>query len=46
MLLSNCAVHESKKSRFIKGQEASVLLKSLGIIMPLSEIPLLGRLLS
>ena len=31
MLLSKCAVFDSKKSKFIKQQEASGLLSSLGI---------------
>ena len=31
MLLSKCAVYDSKKSKFIKEQEASWLLSSLGI---------------
>ena len=31
MLLSNCAVCDSKKSKFMKEQEASGLLSSLGI---------------
>ena len=31
MLLSKCAVCDSKKSKFIKEQEASGLLSSLGI---------------
>ena len=31
MLLSNCAVCDSKKSKFTKEQEASGLLSSLGI---------------
>ena len=34
MLSSNCAVCGSKKSRFIKEQEASGLLSSLGIRIP------------
>ena len=34
MLLSKCAVYDSKKSRFIKEQEASGLLSSLGIKTP------------
>ena len=34
-----------KKSKFIKEQEASRLLSSLGIKTPLSKIPLLGLLL-
>ena len=42
MLLSKCAVCDSKKSRFIKQQEASGLLSSLGIKTPLSKIPLAG----
>ena len=35
MLLSNCAVCDSKKSKFIKEQEASRLLSGLGIKTPL-----------
>ena len=45
MLLSKCAVCDSKKSKFIKQQEASVLLSSLVIKTPLSKIPLVGPLL-
>ena len=45
MLLSKCAVCGSKKLKFIKEQEASRLLSSLGIKTPLSEIPLVGPLL-
>ena len=45
MISSNCAVCGSKKSKFLKEQEASVLLSSLGIRTPLSQIPLLGPLL-
>ena len=45
MLLSKCAVCDSKKSKFIKQQEASGLLGSLGIKTPLSKIPLVGPLL-
>ena len=44
MILSNCVVCESKKSKFIKRQEASGLLSSLGIKAPLSKIPLFGPL--
>ena len=44
MILSNCVVCESKKSKFIKRQEASGLLSSLGIKTPLSKIPLCGPL--
>ena len=42
MLLSKWAVYDSKKSKFIKQQEASELLCSLGIKTPLSKIPLVG----
>ena len=45
MLLSKCAVHDSKKQKCIKEQEASGLLNSLGINTPLSKIPLVGPLL-
>ena len=42
MLLSICSVCNSKKSKFIKEQGASVLLSSLGIkTSPLNKIPLL-----
>ena len=42
MLLSKCAVWGSKKSKFIKDQEAKRLLISLGIKTLLNKIPLLG----
>ena len=46
MLLSKCAVCERiKRPKFIKQQEASELLSSLGIKTPLSKIPLVGPLL-
>ena len=45
MLSSKCAVCDSKKSKFIKQQEASGLLSSLAIKTPLSKIPLVGPLL-
>ena len=38
-------VCDSKKLKFIKEQEASELLTSLGIRTPLSQIPLVGPLL-
>ena len=34
MILSNCAICGSKKSRFIKHQEAKGLLRKLGIKTP------------
>ena len=43
--LSKCAVCDSKKSKFIKYQEASRLLSSLGIKTPFIRIPLIGPLL-
>ena len=45
MLLSKYAVCGSKKSKFIKEQEASALSSSLGIKTPLSRIPLVGPIL-
>ena len=45
MLLLNCAVCNSKKSKLLKQQEASGLLSSLGIKAPPNKIPLLGPLL-
>ena len=44
MVLSKCEVRDSKKSKFIKKQEASGLLSSLGIKTPLSKIHLVGPL--
>ena len=45
MLLPKCAVYDSKKLKFIKQQEASGLLSSLGTKTPLTKIPLVGPLL-
>ena len=42
MILSKCAICGSKKSKFIKKQEASGLLSELGIKTTLSKIPILG----
>ena len=39
------AVRDSKKSRFMKNQEANGLLSNLGLKTPLSKIPLLGNIL-
>ena len=41
MFLSKYTVCDSKKSKFIKEQEASGLLSRLGIKTPLSKIPLI-----
>ena len=45
MILSKCAICISKKSKFIKNQEAKGLLSKLGIKKPLSKVPLLGDFL-
>ena len=45
MVLSKCATCGSKKSRFIKNQEAKGLLRNLGIKTPLSKVPILGDIL-
>ena len=42
MLLSTCAMCDVKKLKFIKEQDASRLLSSLGRKTPLSEILLVG----
>ena len=45
MILSKCAICGSKKSRFIKKQEASGILSNLGLKTPLNKVPLLGDIL-
>ena len=45
MILSKCAICRSKKSRFIKNQEATGLLSKLGIKTALSKVPILGDIL-
>ena len=45
MVLSKCAIYGSKKSRFIKDQEAKGLLSNLGVRTPLSTVPILGDIL-
>ena len=42
MILSKCAICVSKKSRFIKKQEASGILSNPSLKTPLNKIPLLG----
>ena len=42
MVLSKCAICGSKKSSFIKNQEAKGILGNLGIKTPLSKVPILG----
>ena len=45
MILSKCAICASRKSKFIKKQDAKGVLSSLGIKTPLNKIPLLGDVL-
>ena len=45
MVLSKCAICNSKKSRFIKNQEAKGLLSNLGFRTPLCKVPVLGDIL-
>ena len=44
-ILSKCAICGSKKSIFIKNQEAKGLLSNLGVRKPLSKVLLLGDIL-
>ena len=44
MIQSNCAICDSKKSRFIKKQKAMGILSNLGIKTPLSKVLLLNVL--
>ena len=45
MILSKGAICGSKKSRFIKNQEAKGLLNNLGVRTPLSKVLILGNIL-
>ena len=45
LLSWKCSICGSKKSRFIKNQEAKGLLSNLGISTPLSNVPILGDIL-
>ena len=40
-ILSKCEIYDSKKSRFMKNQEASGVLGNLGLKTPLNKITLL-----
>ena len=44
-ILSKCAICGSKKSRFIKNQEAKGLLSNLIVRAPLIKVPILGDIL-
>ena len=45
IILSTCAICGSKKSKFIKQQEAKGLLSNLVLRTPLYKIPVLGDIL-
>ena len=45
MILSKCAIWGSKKSRFIKNEEAKGLLSNSDIKTPLNKVPVLGDIL-
>ena len=45
MILSKCAICGAKKSKFVKKQETSGILSSLGLKTPLSKIPFYGDVL-
>ena len=45
IILSNCAICGSKKSRFVKYREAKGLSNKLGIKTPLCKVPILGDIL-
>ena len=45
IILSTCAICGSKKSKFIKEQEAKGLLSNLGLRTSLNKIPVLGNIL-
>ena len=45
MLVSKRTICGSKKSKFIKNQEAKGLLSNLGLRTPLSKVPILGDIL-
>ena len=45
MILSKCAICNSKKSKFINKQEGKGLLNKLGIKTPFSKFPILGDIL-
>ena len=45
MILSKCATCGSKKSKFIKEQQAKGLLNNLGLRTPLNKIPVSGDIL-
>ena len=45
MILSKCTICSSKKSKFIKEQQAKGLLNNLGLKTPLNKVPVLRNIL-
>ena len=45
VILSTCGICTSKKSKFIKEEEAKALLSNLGLRTPLNKVPVLGDIL-
>ena len=45
IILSTCDICGSRKSKFVKEQEAKGLLSNLGLRTPLNKIPVLGDIL-
>ena len=45
IILSTCAICDSKKSKFIKEQQAKGLLSNLGLKTAFNKIPVLGDIL-
>ena len=45
IILSTCAICDSKKPKLIREQEAKGLLSNLGLRTPLNKIPVLGDIL-
>ena len=45
IILSKCAICGSKKSRFIKNQDAKGLLENLGVRKRLGKVPILSDIL-
>ena len=45
IIFSTCAICSSKKSKFVKQQEAKGLLNNLGLRTPFNKIPVFGDIL-
>ena len=45
MIISKCEICGTKKSKFIKNQEGKRLLSNLGLIIPISKVPVLDDIL-